>query len=30
LRQRAGESGGTLEDIFLRVTGTAAEAPPTL
>jgi ABC-2 type transport system ATP-binding protein len=29
LRQRAGESGGTLEDIFLRVTGTQAEpAPP--
>jgi ABC-2 type transport system ATP-binding protein len=30
LRQRAGESGGTLEDIFLRVTRSPAEAPPPL
>jgi ABC-2 type transport system ATP-binding protein len=28
LRQRAGETGGTLEDIFLRVTRPSGEDPP--
>ena len=28
LRQRAGETGGTLEDIFLRVTRSSGQEPP--
>ena len=30
LRERAGQTGGTLEDVFLRVTGAAPELPPLL
>ncbi len=30
LRERAGQSGGTLEDVFLRVTGTDGATPPEL
>jgi ABC-2 type transport system ATP-binding protein len=28
LRDRAGQAGGTLEDVFLRVTGSAPDLPP--
>lgn len=30
LRERAGQTGGTLEDIFLRVTAAPTESPPPL